>query len=70
MKTRELNANPWRFNVGDEVWMAGDRQPYPSKVVEAFGYGRSAWPHYRVVDCQGIEFTVPQQLLSASPIPA
>jgi hypothetical protein len=70
MKARELNANPWRFKVGDEVWIAGDRQPYPSKIVEAFGYGRSGWPHYQVVDCQGTEFTVPQQLLSKSPISA
>ena len=65
-----LRSNPWRFKVGDEVFIASNRQPYPAKVVEAFGYGPSGWPHYSVVDFQGTEYVVPQQLLSASPIPA
>jgi hypothetical protein len=66
----QLRQNPWRFKAGDEVWIAGDRQPYPSKVVEAFGYGPCGWPHYLVVDFQGTEYKVPQQLLSKVPIPA
>ena len=66
----QLRQNPWRFKVGDEVWIAGKRQPYPATVSEAFGYGPSGWPHYTVVDFQGAEFVVPQQLLSKVPIPA
>jgi hypothetical protein len=65
----QLRQNPWRFKAGDEVWIAGNQQPYPAKVVEAFGYGPSGWPHYLVVDVQGDEWTVPQQLLSKVPIP-
>jgi hypothetical protein len=66
----QLRQNPWRFKVGDEVFIASRRSQWPAKVVEAFGYGPSGWPHYLVVDVQGDEWTVPQQLLSASPIPA
>ena len=66
----QLKSNPWRFKAGDEAWIASHQQSCPVKVTEAFGYGPSGWPHYYVVDEEGAEFVVPQQLLSASPIPA
>ena len=62
-----LNSNPWRFAVGDVVYIAGQAQE-PAKVTEAFGYGRSGWPHYLVVDHQGHEWTLPQQCLARSPL--
>jgi len=65
--TATLTANPWRFAVGDEVFLAGHPQ-FAAKVVAAFGHGRSAWPHYIVIDYEGTEWTVPQQILSKSPI--
>ena len=60
-----LNDNPWRFAVGDVVWIAGHEQ-IPGKVTAAFGHGRLCWPHYLVVDYQGDEWTLPQQCLARS----
>jgi hypothetical protein len=65
--TATLAANPWRFATGDEVFIAGHPQ-FAAKVTAAFGHGRSGWPHYVVVDYEGLEWTVPQQVLSRSPI--
>ena len=62
-----LNANPWRFAVGDVVYIAGHEQQ-PAKVTAAFGHGRSSWPHYLVMDYQGHEWTVPQQCLARLPV--
>lgn len=62
-----LNKNPWHFAAGDVVYIAGHEQQ-PAKVTAAFGHGRSSWPHYLVVDYQMHEWTVPQQLLSRSPV--
>jgi hypothetical protein len=62
-----LNADPWRFAAGDEVYIAGHKQ-LPAKVTAAFGHGRSNWPHYLVVDHQMHEWTVPQQCLSRLPV--
>ena len=62
-----LNANPWRFAVGDVVYIAGHEQE-PAKVTAAFGHGRSSWPHYLVMDYQGHEWTVPQQCLARLPV--
>jgi len=65
--TALLRANPWRFVTGDEVYIANHPQ-FAAKVTKSFGHGRSAWPHYVVLDHEGVEWTVPQQLLSRSPI--
>ena len=62
-----LNANPWRFAAGDEVYIAG-REQQPAKVTAAFGHGRSNWPHYLVVDHRGHEWALPQQCLARSPL--
>jgi hypothetical protein len=66
----QLNQSPWRFKVGDEVFIAGHQQEHPAKIREAFGYGPSGWPHYRVVDHEGAVWVVPQQMISVSRIPA
>lgn len=65
MILEKLNDNPWRFEPGDVVYIAGRE---PVKVTAAFGNGRLNWPHYLVVDHQMHEWTVPQQCLSSSPI--
>ena len=62
-----LNAYPWRFAPGDEVYIAGHER-LPAKVTAAFGHGRLSWPHYLVVDHQMHEWTVPQQSLARLPI--
>lgn len=67
MILEKLRDNPWRFAAGDVVWIAGHEQE-PAKVTEAFGHGRSSWPHYLVVDYQGHEWTVPQQCLTRLPV--
>jgi hypothetical protein len=55
----------WQFAVNDSVYVAGWEQQ-PVKITAAFGHGRSGWPHYVVVDHQGIEWTLPQLMLSRS----
>jgi hypothetical protein len=62
-----LNSNPWRFQPGDDVYIAG-REQQQVKVTLAFGHGPMNWPHYLVVDDQMREWTVPQQCLSRAPI--
>jgi hypothetical protein len=62
-----LNSNPWQFERGDVVYIAGHKQQ-PAKVTLAFGHGQSNWPHYLVVDYEMQEWTVPQQLLARSPV--
>jgi hypothetical protein len=74
MIIEKLNDNPWRFAVGDSVYVAGWRQtdengnPEPAKITAAFGAGLLGWPHYVVVDDQGTEWTLPQLMLSRSVI--
>jgi hypothetical protein len=68
MILEKLKDNPWRFAVGDEAYVAGWSPAVSVKITAAFGHGRSAWPHYVVVDYEGIECTVPQQCLSRTPI--
>jgi len=65
--TQLLKDNPWRFVVGDSVYVAGWEQ-LPAKITAAFGAGLLGWPHYVVVDHQGIEWTLPQLMLSRSVI--
>jgi hypothetical protein len=67
MILKKLNDTPWQFEPGDVVYIAGHMQQ-PAKVTAAFGHGRSNWPHYLVFDHEGIEWTVPQQLLARSPL--
>jgi hypothetical protein len=67
MILEKLCDNPWRFAVGDVVYIAGRAQE-PAKVTAAFGHGRLSWPHYLVVDHQMQEWTVPQQCLARSPL--
>jgi hypothetical protein len=67
MILEKLRDNPWRFAVGDVVYIGGQPQN-PAKVTEAFGTGRLSWPHYLVVDHQGDEWTLPQQCLARSPL--
>ena len=65
--TATLTANPWRFKVGDLVYIAGQPQ-FKAKVTAAFGHGRRSWPHYLVTDYKGVEWRCCQIELSKSPI--
>ena len=67
MILEKLRDNPWRFQPGDDVYIAGHEQQ-PAKVTAAFCHGRLSWPHYLVVDHQGHEWTVPQQCLARLPV--
>lgn len=67
MIIEKLKDNPWRFVVGDSVYVAGWEQ-LPAKITAAFGSGLLGWPHYVVVDGEGIEWTLPQLMLSRSVI--
>ena len=67
MILEKLRDNPWRFAVGDVVYIAGHEQ-IPAKVTAGFGHGGLSWPHYLVVDHQGQEWTLPQQCLARSPL--
>jgi hypothetical protein len=67
MILEKLRDNPWRFAVGDVVYIAGHEQ-IPANVTAVFGHGRSGSPHYLVVDHQGLEWTLPQQRLARSPL--
>lgn len=70
----ELNANPWRFNVGDTVYIAGRPQLDATVVntqhrqIETEHYGRIKWPYYLVVDYYGDNLWFPQHCLSSTPI--
>ena len=67
MILEKLRDNPWRFAVGDVVYIVGRAQE-PAKVTAAFGHGRPHWPHYLVVDHQGDKWTLPQQCLARLPV--
>lgn len=67
MIIEKLKDQPWRFVVGDSVYVAGWEQ-LPAKITAAFGTGLLGWPHYVVVDHQGTEWTLPQLMLSRSVI--
>ena len=64
-----LKRDPWRFAVGDVVYIAGHPQR-EATIAGAFGVGRAAWPHYLVRDYNGSEWQVSQQCLSRTPIVA
>ena len=64
-----LKRDPWRFAVGDVVYIAGHPQR-GATITGAFGVGRTAWPHYLVQDYNGSEWQVSQQCLSRTPIVA
>lgn len=59
--------SPWRFKVGNVVYVAGHPQQ-PARVTAAFGHGGFAWPHYLIVDAFGAEWRVCQLHLSSSVI--
>lgn len=65
---KRFTGYPWRFNVADLVWVRGWPQE-PAKVVDRCvnDYG---FPHYYLVDDNGIEYLVPQIHLSSRMIPA
>lgn len=65
---RIFNGYPWRFQIGDQVWVRGWNAEHAriiSKRITSNG-----WPHYRVVDEIGAEYIVPQIHISSRPISA
>lgn len=67
MNTRLLNSQPWRFQVGDTVYV---RKWPADETGRVTGLIQSrAFPHYLVVDSGGMEWQVAQVELSSKPIP-
>ncbi len=67
MNTRVLNAQPWRFEPGDHVYVRG----WPSAeraVVTALIPMWHGFPSYLIVDSVGIEWHMAQLFLSHSPL--
>lgn len=67
MRTRELNAQPWRFKTGRQVYVRGWAQD--QNVVITATVRSRAFPHYLVVDGLGREWLIAQLHLSSKPIP-
>lgn len=71
MNTRSLNAQPWRFEPGDTVYVRntplvqGWPEGHTGKVVGTFV--ANGCPHYRVVDGNGVSWDLAQIHLCRSP---
>ena len=70
MNTRVLNAQPWRFIPGDQVYVAGWPGDETAVVTAQQTVNRYRFPHYPIVDSVGIEWRVAQLCLARSPIDA
>lgn len=68
MTIRSWPDYPWRFQVGDQVWVRGWKDDH-ARIVSRQITG-NGWPHYRVIDEIGAEFIVPQIHISSRPISA
>lgn len=67
MRTRDLNAKPWRFRTGQHAYVRGWAQD--QNVVITSLVRNRAFPHYLVVDGMGREWQMAQVQLSTKPIP-
>jgi hypothetical protein len=69
MNTRTLNAQPWRFEPGEVVfvrgWAADDTALITGRAYPSTPLG---FPHYLAVDDDGKEWLLPQIHLSHSPL--
>jgi hypothetical protein len=63
---RIFNGYPWRFQIGDQVWVRGWNDESARIISQQIT--RNGWPHYRVVDEIGAKFIVPQIHISSRPI--
>lgn len=61
-----LNYQPWRFEPGDHVYVRGWRQDETAVVLCQLD--AHSWPHYLVMDSEGIEWRISQLELSGKPI--
>ncbi len=68
MNIRVLNAHPWRFALGDQVYVQGWPGNETAVVTAQQTINRARFPHYLIVDSVGIEWRVSQLHLSRSPI--
>jgi hypothetical protein len=62
-----LKRQPWRFNAGEQVYVQGWEAGTTGLVVEQLHDGL-AFPHYMVVDPEGLEWDIAQLRLSSRPI--
>ena len=64
---RLLNGKPWRFKIGEVVYVRGWPVDATAKITAQL---RNAvpFPHYLAVDNDGREWRIPQLHLSTSPI--
>lgn len=67
MNARLLNAQPWRFEPGQLVYVRGWPVDETAKVIDRALV--SPFPAYYVVDNVGIEWCIAQAKLSSRPIP-
>jgi hypothetical protein len=65
-RTILLNAQPWRFQPEDFVWVRNWSQDYPLKVLEHL-HG-CVFPHYLLEDHLGGTWRISQLELSGSPL--
>lgn len=62
-----MQAHPWRFTLGQSVYLAGRRQTMSYEVVG--GELHRGFPHLHVRDIAGPILRVPQLCASSKPIP-
>lgn len=61
-------SNPWKFHVGQAVYVWGFRQDISLTIKEQKLLGTLNFPHYVVEELNGDLWTVPQMHLSRKPL--
>jgi len=68
MNTRLLNSQPWRFRIGERVFVRGWSVLEEGYIVEMVQPAPGGFPHYLVATRAGAEWQIAQLELSRSPI--
>jgi hypothetical protein len=67
IQLRRLNAQPWRFDPGDTVYVRGWAAEKTALITDRAAT-EAHFPHYLVVDPNGKEWCIAQVELSSNPI--
>jgi len=62
-----MQAHPWRFTVGQKVYLSGRPPTHTYEVTGGFLYNR--FPHLLLLDSTGHQLQVPQLCATSKPIP-